>query len=97
MMRQRRTLLVVLATVLAFVAAACGSSADEVDVMAEAPVADSTSDPVADESDVADEAADTEADDAAEPEPEPVVLPSGREALAAAEGQAYALWFWGAH
>lgn len=39
----------------------------------------------------------SQVDDEPEPADEPVALPSGAEAIAAAHGKPHVLWFWGAH
>ncbi|MGI9605486.1 MAG: hypothetical protein ACR2P0_05045 [Acidimicrobiales bacterium] len=77
---------------LALVGAACG--AQEVDVTsAQAPTEVPPTMAVAEETPEASVATAT----STVIEAVPIIVPTGREALAAAEGTPHVLWFWGAH
>jgi hypothetical protein len=87
--------LIALVVVTVLVASACGSAGEDIAASADSDVSEPSSSVAATTTSspttVVDEVSSTT------PEPIAVALPSGRDAIAAAEGSAHVLWFWGAH
>ena len=78
--------LIALVVVTVLVASACGLAGEDITDSADSDVSEPSSSVA-----VVAEVSSTTAESIA------VALPSGREAIAAAEGSAHVLWFWGAH
>ena len=90
--------LIALVIITVMVASACSSAGEDIAASADSDVSEpSSSLGAAATSSPTTAVAVVDKVSSTTPEPIAVALPSGRDAIAAAEGSAHVLWFWGAH